>query len=235
MNHLVADMKRAMKSYRIGLLLVALLSGSVSASSQAGNDFTRTIEGVVVDKDDQPIADANVCAWGTAMAGILPCGQSKQDGHFVIDVHARGTYKITAENPEQGYPQAIWGFYGKRFAESPRVIVGDTTFVPPVTVKLGPNAGRVIFRILDEANNPLEKGSITVCRVGEPLSCWSKSTVFPGGKYELLTPDVPFTVQFETWEAVGWVKRMAFDESGVSVEAMQVELGARKEITLRLR
>lgn len=235
MNHLVADMKSAMKSYRIGLLVIALLSGSVSVSSQAGNDFTRTIEGVVVDKDDQPIADANVCAWGTAMAGILPCGQSKQDGHFVIDVHGRGTYTITAEKPEQGYPQAIWGFYGKRFAEFQRVIVGDTVTVPPVIVKLGPKAGRVIFRILDETNKPLEQGSITVCRVGEPRSCWSKSAAFPGGKYELLTPDVPFTVQFETWEAVGWLKRTAFDESGVLLEVLQLELGEVKEMTVRLR
>jgi hypothetical protein len=235
MNQLVSEMKTAIKSYSVGLLLVALLSGTVSASSQTGTDFTRTIEGIVVDKEDQPIADAKVCAWPAAMAGVLPCGQSKQDGHFVIDVHGRGTYSITAENPEQGYPQAIWGFYGKRFAESPRVIVGDTVTVPPVTVKLGPKAGRVIFRILDETNKPLEKAAITVCRVGEPRSCWSKSTGFPGGKYGLLTPDVPFTVKFETWEAVGWLSRTAFDESGVPFEGMQLELGARKEITIRLR
>jgi hypothetical protein len=46
---------------------------------------------------------------------------------------------------------------------------------------------------------------------------------------------VPFTVKFETWEAVGWVSRTAFDESGVPFEGMQVELGALKEITIRLR
>jgi hypothetical protein len=235
MNQLVSDMKSAMKSYRVGLLLTVLLSASVSASSQTRPDFIRSIEGIVIDKEGQPISDANVCAWAIAMAGSLPCAHSKENGSFVIEVFQPSTYTITAENTEQGYPEPIWGFYGKRFGDFPKVIVGDTVTVPPATVKLGSKAGRVIFRILDESNQPLENGSITVCRVGEPRSCWSKSTAFPGGKYELLTPDLPFTVKFETWEAVGWVSRTAFDESGVSFEGMQVELGARKEITIRLR
>jgi hypothetical protein len=236
MNQLVSDMTSAMKIYRLGLSLVVLLSGTISALSQAENNFARKIEGIVVDKEGQPIGDARVCAWPTgAMAGRLPCGESKHDGHFAIDVYRPNTYTITAENIEQGYPEAVWGFYGKRFADFPRVNVTDAITVPHVTVKLGPKAGRVIFRILDETNKPLEKGSIIVCRVAEPLSCWSKSTAFPGGKYELLTPEVPFTVKFETWEAVCWVKRTAFDESGIPVEVLQVDLGERKEITVWLR
>ena len=237
MARLAPDTMNTINIYALCLLLVALASGTVSASTQARTDVTRTIEGIVVDKEDQPIADARVCAWGTGgMAGRVPCAQSKRNGHFAIDIPRPDTYTITAENIEQGYPEAIWGFYGKGFANFPTVIVGDTVTVRSVTVKLGPKAGKVIFTILDgETNKPIEAGSITVCRIGEPKSFWSKSTAFPHGQYELLTPDAPFTVKFETWEGNGWVTRAAFDESGVPVEVMQVDLGARKEITVRLR
>jgi hypothetical protein len=193
--------------------------------------------GVVIDKENQPISHANVCAWGTGpINGRLPCGQSGPDGHFAVNVYRPDTYTISAEQLEQGYPEAIWGFYGKLFNNYPSVIVGDTSAVPLVTVQLGPKAGRMIFTILDaDTGKPIDKGSIKVCRVGEPLSCWSKSTAFPRGKYELLTPEVPFTVKFETWEIAGWVKRSAFDESGVPIEIVQVDLGTRKEITVKLK
>ena len=68
---------------------------------------------------------------------------------------------------------------------------------------------------------------------------------FPDGRYELLTPEVPFTIKFATWEGKlvdgkwvngKWVERKAFDgESGKPIEVLQVDLGARKEITVRLK
>ncbi len=233
---LVPDMKSVTKIYGLCLLAVTFTYGTASASAQAESVFTRTITGGVVDKEDQPVADATVCAWGTGpMAGVLPCGQSSPKGQFAFDVHRPDTYTITASALAQGYPEAIWGFYGDLHSKFPVVIVDDSTSVIPVKVKLGPKAGRVIFTILDgDTNRPITKGSIIVCRIGDPHSCWSKSTGFPGGHYDLLTPDVPFTIKFETWEG-DWVKRAAFDESGVSIEVLQVDLGARKEITVRLK
>ena len=218
------------------LLLVNFVCG-VPTSGQTRTEFTRTIAGVVVDKEDQPIADAKVCAWGNGpMAGRVPCAQSNRIGRFAIEVHRPDTYTIGVEALAQGYPETSFAFYGKLFCDCPVVIVDNSTSVRPVKVKLGPKAGRVTFTIVEEGTNkPIEMGLITVCRIGEPLSCWSKSTAFPNGQYELLTPEVPFTVRFETSEANTWVKRTALDRSGVPIEVLSLDLGARMEITVKLK
>src|SRR6267142_537149 len=218
------------------LLLVSFVCG-VPASGKARIGFTRTITGVVVDKDDHPVGGAQVCAFGeAAMAGRLPCGWSKSDGRFAIDVFRSDTYTIGAEALAQGYPRAVQSFYGKLFCNFPVITVDDSSSMSPIKVILGPKAGRMIFTILDKrTNRRIEQGSITVCRIGEPRSCWSMSTAFPHGRYELLTPDFTFTVKFETSKANVWVKRAAFNESGVPIEELQVDLGALRELTVKLK
>ena len=62
---------------------------------------------------------------------------------------------------------------------------------------------------------------------GRSVEAW------PKGHYEILTPEVPFTIKFQTWHR-RWVDRKAFDESGVQIETIQLDLGARREMTIRL-
>ena len=62
----------------------------------------------------------------------------------------------------------------------------------------------------------------------------STSTAFPQGRYDLLAPDVPFTIKFEVL-GKDWEKRYAVDGDGVPVEMLQVDLGQRKEVKIRLR
>src|SRR6266516_181228 len=237
MAPLMPKMNTVVRSFCRCLLVVTFAWGTLSSSGQAQPDFSRTIAGVVVDKEDDPVPDARVCAWGTyPMAGCVPCGQSSTDGRFAIVVHRPDKYTIKAEALSEGYPDATWAFYGKLFSDFPVVTVDETSRATPVRVKLGPRAGRVVFTILDEeTRKPIQKGSLTVCRLADPHSCWSMSTAFPNGRYDLLTPEVPFTVKFETWETAGWVQRAAFDESDVPIEVLQENLCARKEITVRLK
>src|SRR6267143_1420285 len=227
-------MKNVIKIYALCLLTATLASGAASFG-QAPHRFSVTITGVVIDRENRPVGNARVCAEGTGGMGNRPwCAQSSASGQFSIKVDRPDTYTMTAEALAQGYPEAICSFYGKTFCNFPAVIIDGKSDVKPVEIKLGPKAGLVTFTIFDEATNKsFVQGSITVCREGEPLSCWSKSTSFPAGRYELLAPDVPFTVKFETWKN-GWVKRSAFDPSGAPIEVVQVEVGARKELTVRL-
>ena len=215
-------------------LLTALMSVAGSGSSQAR--FSATIIGIVIDGDSQPIRDARVCAQINGGLGNRPwCAQSNTNGHFSIEVDRPDTFTITAEAVAQGYPEAICSFYGKTFCNFPVVIVDGKSSIKPVAVKLGLKAGQVTFTVFDEeTRKPFEQGVITVCRVGEPFSCWSRSANYPGGQYALLTPDVPFTVKFQTWKK-GWINRSAFDQAGEPLEVVQVELGARKQIAVRLK
>jgi hypothetical protein len=231
---MVADLRILISVYGLCLVGAAIMSGTVPASGQ--ELFTRTIMGVVVDKEEQPVVGAKVCAEGrSGMGGILPCAESDAKGRFSIDVYRPETYKITAYQLAQGYPRPFCGFYGSLFVDFPVVTIDDASGVSPVKIRLGPKAGRVIFTILDENDRRITSGMITVSRPGDPQSVWSTSTAFPQGRYELLTPDAPFTVTFATSSGGNWIKRAAFDEAGAPIDVLQVDLGGRKEITVRLR
>ena len=61
--------------------------------------------------------------------------------------------------------------------------------------------------------------------------CMQMGTAFPHGRYDLLAPEVPFTIKFEVrgkdWDAV--------NQDGVLVEMLRVDLGVRQEVKIRLR
>lgn len=107
----------------------------------------------------------------------------------------------------------------------------------PVQVIVGPKAGRVVFRLVDDQSGKrIDGGVVKVCRIDKPRMCWSLSTAFAHGEYEMLTPEVPFTVEFETWRRGHKPeKRTAFDEATGPLKVLQIDLGARKVMTVRLR
>lgn len=215
-----------------------VLSLSVLASPVAGqqrNPVRHTITGSVVDEQQEPVSGARICAEGTRpMGGVVPCSQSDAKGEFSIGVEYLDTYTIYAEHFQLGYPNASWSFYGNSWRNFPKVTIDDAAEAPPAKIQLGPKAGRLVLTILDgSSNRPIEQGSVQVCRLGEPSSWWSIGTAWPEGHFEILTPEVPFTIKFQTKHGE-WIDRKAFDEQGLPVEIVNVDLGARKEMTIRL-
>ena len=228
-----------MKNYLFCIVIFASLCGhTMPASGQEQARFSRRIIGYVKDREDHPVARAEVCANPHGpIAGRLPCAMSKTDGSFSIEVWWPDTYTISAESRTQGYPDARSGFYGIFFGELPVMTVDEFSELKPVEVRIGPQAGRIIFQILDdESGREIESGAVKLCRTDNPQMCWDMSTAFPKGKYELLTPEVPFTIKFGIWGSNQELEeRSAFDETGGLVEVLQMELGTRKKMIVRLR
>ncbi|HUQ30612.1 MAG TPA: carboxypeptidase-like regulatory domain-containing protein [Pyrinomonadaceae bacterium] len=220
------------------ILVAWLCCGMMVAHAQERPAFSRRVFGYVKDRENQPVLKAKVCAQPhSAWTGPIPCGVSKADGRFTLDVWRPGTYTISAEHLVEGHPEVTNGFYGSFFGELPIITVDKSNELKPIEVRVGPKAGRVIFKIFDDESGQLIKsGLVKVCRTDNPKMCMSMSTAFPRGKYELLTPEVPFTIKFEIWgSSQEWEERSAIDEAGGSVEVLQMDLGVRKEITVRLR
>jgi len=221
-----------MKRFAACSFIVVLLALQCPVAGQQSDSPWHMITGKVVDQQDQPVEGARVCA--EVYNGRVPCGVSNANGEFSIAVYRVGSYMIYAEQLEKGYPPGNLAFYGKLWSDLPTVTVEETSPIKPVTIKLGPRAGRLVLTVLDGASNkPIEGGSADLCRIGEPKSFWSISQAWPRGHYEILTPEVAFTIKFQTWQHK-WVDRKAFDEAGLPVETVQLELGARKEMTIRL-
>src|SRR5689334_17282335 len=221
------------KMKRLALICSFFLWLSTLVAAQERIQDWQTVTGTVVDEQEQPVEGAKVSA--LVGNGRVPIGQSDSRGQFSLFILHPGTYTVYADDIEKGYPEAAWAFYGKLWQPSlAQVTIDETSKSAPVKIKLGPKAGRLVLTILDGATNkPIEKGSVELCRVGEPRSKWSISTAWPKGHYEILTPEVPFTIKFQTWRGE-WVDRKAFDESGVQDETIQLDLGARREMTIRL-
>ena len=198
--------------------------------------ISRQLIGYVRDREGRPAAGAEVRANGRrGSAGKLPAAVSKADGSFTLNITRPDTYSISAEHPGAGYPDVTNGFYGSFFGKAPAIAVGESNHLGPVEVRAGPKAGRINLRISDEQSvRPVESGLLRVCRIDNPRMCMSTSTAFPRGEYELLTPEVPFTIKFEVWDK-GREEREAAGEDGAPVELLHVDLGVRKEVKVRLR
>jgi hypothetical protein len=162
---------------------------------------------------------------------------SNAGGRFALDVWSPDLYYISAEHFKEGYPEANDAFYGSFFGESPVITVTETSELRPVEVRFGPKAGRVVLKMVDdETGRPVERGVVEVCRADKQKWCSSWSTEFPGGVYEFLAPEVPFTLnKLQVWGVNGWEDREAVDGANTRVELLQVELGARKTVMIRLR
>lgn len=203
---------------------------------RARRPFSRRVVGYVTDGDYRPVAGAEVCANPHGpVVGIIPLGVSESDGSFALDVWWPGTYTISIEHIAEGYPDATSGFYGKFFGELPVITVGESNELKPVVVRVGPKAGRVVFKIVDDRNGrPVRGGLVEVCRTDNPRMCIGRSTAFPRGRYEMLTPEVAFTIKFSVW-GKDWEGRQAVDEDDMPLELLRVDLGARQEVQVRLR
>lgn len=205
-------------------------------AAQERHTISRRVVGYVRDHENRSAAGAKVCAKPhNGIFGRHPCGVSKADGSFTLDVWQTGTYTISAEDLVTGYPDATNGFYGKFFGGAPSITVGESDDLVPIEVRLGSKAGKVSLQIVDDqSGRPIKSGLVRVCRTDNPQMCISTSTAFPHGRYELLAPEVPFTIEFKVWRK-DWERRDAVDGDGAPVRLLRVESGARRELLIRLR
>jgi hypothetical protein len=227
-----------MKKVFCWLLLSILVCGLMPGFGQARFAFSVSVVGYIKDRENHPVAGAQVCGNrdGGGMGERFICGVSKKDGSFTLDLLRPGVYTISAEKKSEGYPNAYNSFYGSFFGEMPVITVDERKEPGRVEVIVGPKAGRVLFRIVDDQSGKrIETGLVNVCRTDNPSRCWSISAAWPHGEYEMLTPEVPFTIDFGTiGRGQKWKKRTAVDEATGPLKVLQIDLGARKVMTVRL-
>jgi hypothetical protein len=204
--------------------------------TQERHYISRRVVGYVKDRENHPVAGAEVRAnpYGP-VSGMIPHGVSKVDGSFTLDIWWPDKYFISAEHLAKGYPDVTNGFYGSFFGVAPGITVSESNELKSVEVRVGPIAGRVSLQIVDDpSGRPVVSGLLIVCRTDNPKMCMKMSTAFPQGRYDLLAPEVPFTIKFEV-RGKDWERRDAVNQDGVPVEMLRVDLGVRQEVKIRLR
>jgi hypothetical protein len=207
-----------------------------AGAPQEGHAISRRVVGYVKDRENHPVAGAEVRASPRGgVSGMIPRGVSKVDGSFTLAIWWADTYTISATHLAKGYPDVTNGFYANSFGSAPVIMVTESNELEPLEVRVGPTAGRIRLQIVDDqSGRPVVSGLLRVCRTDNPKMCMSTSTTFPQGRYDLLAPNVPFTIKFEVW-GKDWERRYAVDGDGIPVEILQVDLGMRREVKIRLR
>jgi hypothetical protein len=141
-----------------------------------------SITGIVVDEEGKPIADAELVNTGRSSDEVRE-SQSAKDGRFRL------------ENLYEGSTGIEVIVRAKKFAPR-RLNVEPGPADDPAEVKITLERGhRIVGRVTDERQKPLEGVSVYFANGNHPFSIGGKTTTDKGGRFELdsLPLDSPFT------------------------------------------
>src|ERR1700730_8529824 len=108
------------------------------------------IAGHVLNNNGQAISAARVYAESSSITlGKLPIATSDDQGSFLIELPATGTYKVYASKEAEGYPDTGSLFHSAGFLSIPEVRVSQGEKVQGIVVQIGPKAARIDGQIMD--------------------------------------------------------------------------------------
>lgn len=231
------------------IILITLVVGG-ALSHDASRQFAQqvefgVIEGRVVDKRGQPIADATVVAFSAdaPLNGRLPEAHTDNTGAFVLERVKAGINNVHAYKEQDGYPNTIFAVFAiGRDVPVVNIIGGQTT--KDVLVRLGPKAGKLAGRVIDaNTGRSLKEVEITVFNDddrNDPYRSFdfSRMVTQTAIGFQVLVPSVPFRVKvsapdYDTWDGTEGAK-----QSGVipkKPDTMLVEPEQIHELMVSLR
>jgi hypothetical protein len=227
------DMKRRMF---VGSIAAGFLASKTLSQNSPQTEFSGVINGYVLNEEGRPVGKADVYAQPTkaAWAGRLPSGRSDSSGRFTIHVWHPTEYAVTAVKEKDGYPDTYNSFYGPPTVTWPIVTIGEWQTHHEVTVYLGPSLGRLTGKILDaETAQPIEIVRMNLHHLNNPEKFISRGAEYPKGRYRLLVPVVPVKFKISVPGYQEWW--YGADGSEERAEALQIEPGSTRELTIRLR
>ena len=184
--------------------VVLLLQSAAWAQTAQQNSFV--IKGQVLDDQGRPVSGAQVTANPDGgLKGKAPSASSDSRGEFTIVVYKADNYKMTASKPADGYPSSFNPFYYPAEDSLAHVMVREGQAAPFATIHLGPKAGKIAGRIVDaETGRVVEDVQFTLCRAEIPKYCHRPFTKYPGGNFDILVPETPFTLQISASGYKDW-------------------------------
>ena len=161
--------------------------------------------GKVLDSNGMPVANAMVSAY-PPMAELHMGARTAADGTFVFHVDPFGAGVITAEKPEDGYPDPAWTLYGKR-PESMRPI-NATLANSPIRVELRfeERDATIEWKVFSKVDgSPVRRAQFNVTSIDDP-HVFFRSDVSDAGVLKFVLPKHPVLITisapgFRDWKS----------------------------------
>jgi hypothetical protein len=168
-----------------------------------------SIEGVVVDADNAPVAGVTVYPFsGPAGTGVGHGAITNADGRFRIEQMVPGTYKLSAFKPEDGYADTSAAFYAQPDHPLPTVTVSSATQNGDLSIQLGERCGILHIEVADAVTHrPITSAALVLRQRNTGGASMQGDKSFPG---DFLVPPVDLSVSVHQAGYTGW----KFSEEG---------------------
>lgn len=157
---------------------------------------TAVIAGHVLNNNGQAISAATVYAESSSITlGKLPIATSDDQGSFLIELPAAGTYKVYASKEAEGYADTGSLFHSAGFLSIPEVKVSQGEKVQGIVVQMGPKAARIDGQIMDvRTKHTMKNAQITLSRIESQNYTYSTGTDV-NGSFNVLVPSAAFKMK----------------------------------------
>lgn len=153
-----------------------------------------SIEGVVVDADNAPVAGVTVYpVSGPAGTGTSHGVLTNGDGRFRIEQMVPGTYKLSAFKIEDGYADAADPFYADPEHPLPTVTISPATQNSEFSIQLGARCGTLHVEVTDAvSHSPITSAVLVLQLRNSPGVVMQGDKSFPN---DFLVPPVDVGVE----------------------------------------
>ncbi len=194
-------------------------------------------EGTVVDNNGQPISGAEVLAEKSGfLSGAIPRALTDKLGKFTFKELSPGTYELTAQKDDDGYPSSDSAFhYGRTPFAKTQVTVNENQVTRNVVVKIGIKMSLLVLHVVDAATKePVKKSKLTLRRLDNPEFMYMTGPYdVEGADKKIPVPSIPFTVEVSAPDYEIW--RYRKEGSLKQADSLQVAPDETKELTVLLR
>lgn len=162
-----------------------------------------SIEGVVVDSDNAPVAGVSVYpVSGPAGTGRSHGAITNADGRFRIEQLVPGAYQLSAFKTEDGYADTAEPFYASPEHPLHSVTVDSATQHADISLQLAPKCGILHMEVSDAVNQrPITHAVLTIQQRNNGNGVLSRDETFPG---DLLVPAMDVLVSIHATGYNAW-------------------------------
>jgi Carboxypeptidase regulatory-like domain len=193
------------------------------------------IEGTVVDGNGQPISGAEVRAEKSgSLVGKIPRALTDKLGKFTFKELPPGTYELSANKDDDGYPIPDSAFHYGRAVAKAKVTVYESQVTRDVIVKIGIKMGVLVLQVLNATTKePIKNSKVTLRRADNPEYKYITGPYdAEGASKKIPAPSSPFTVEVSAPGYKIW--RYRKEGSLKQGDSLQVAQGETKELTVLL-